>query len=76
MFRDLERIAVDFARELRRAAWNTESVGENALSDLRSILEDALTRIKTEVFGGPAAKRDPEEHPPEEDPQRSDPADS
>jgi DNA-binding PadR family transcriptional regulator len=68
LFRDLERMAVDFARELRRAAWNTESVGENALSDLRSILEDTLTRIKTEVFGGAAAKRAPEDQTPEEDP--------
>jgi DNA-binding PadR family transcriptional regulator len=76
LFRDLERVAVDFARELRRAAWNTESVGENALSDLRSILEDALTRVKTEVFGGAAAKRAPEDKPPEEDPQRPDTADS
>jgi DNA-binding PadR family transcriptional regulator len=55
MFRDLERLAVDFARELRKAAWNTESVGENALGDLRSILEDALTRIKHEVFRGGAS---------------------
>ena len=76
LFRDLERMAVDFARELRRAAWNTESVGENALGDLRSILEDALTRIKTEVFGGAAAKHAHEDTPPEEDPQRSDAADS
>jgi DNA-binding PadR family transcriptional regulator len=75
LFRDLERLAVDFARELRKAAWNTESVGENALSDLRSILEDALTRIKTEVFGGATAKPAPEDKTPE-DPQRSDPADS
>ena len=76
LFRDLERLAVDFARELRRAAWNTESVGENALGDLRSILEDALARIKNEVFGGAAAKPGPEDKTPEEDPQRSDGADS
>jgi DNA-binding PadR family transcriptional regulator len=76
LFRDLERLAVDFARELRKAAWNTESVGENALGDLRSILEDALARIKNEVFGGAAAKPGPEDKTPEEDPQRSDGADS
>jgi DNA-binding PadR family transcriptional regulator len=82
LFRDLERLAVDFARELRKAAWNTESVGENALSDLRSILEDALARIKTEVFGGATAKPGPEDQASEaedqtsEDPQRSDSADS
>jgi DNA-binding PadR family transcriptional regulator len=52
MFRDLERLAVDFGRELRKAAWNTETVGENALGDLRSILEDTLARIKDEVFRG------------------------
>jgi DNA-binding PadR family transcriptional regulator len=70
MFRDLERLAVDFGRELRKAAWNTESIGENALGDLRSILEEALTRIKNEVFRGA---------PPvdgEEDTERDDPADS
>lgn len=58
MFRDLERLAVDFARDLRKAAWDTEFIGENALGDLRSILEDALTRIKDEVFGGAAARED------------------
>ncbi len=56
LFRDLERLAVDFARDLRKAAWNTESVGENAIGDLRSILEDALARIKDEVFGGAPAR--------------------
>ncbi len=69
LFRDLERLAVDFARDLRKAAWSTESVGENALGDLRSILEDALTRIKDEVFGGaparPAGER-PEDARPED----------
>ncbi len=75
LFRDLERLAVDFARDLRRAAWNTESVGENALGDLRSILEDALARIKNEVFRGAAAKPAPEDKTPE-DPERSDSADS
>jgi DNA-binding PadR family transcriptional regulator len=67
MFRDLERLAVDFGRELRKAAWNTESIGENALGDLRSILEDALARIKDEVFHGAApddSKDDPERDGP------------
>ena len=55
LFRDLERLAVEFARELRTAAWHTESVGENALGDLRAILEDTLTKVKDEVFGGAGA---------------------
>ena len=70
LFRDLERLAVDFARELRRAAWNTESIGENALGDLRSILEDALARIKNEVFGGTAAKPGSDQASDEEDQTR------
>jgi DNA-binding PadR family transcriptional regulator len=65
MFRDLERLAVDFGRELRKAAWNTESIGENALGDLRSILEDALARIKDEVFRG--APPDDDKDEPERD---------
>ena len=60
MLRDLERLAVDFARELRKAAWNTESVGEDAIGDLRSILEDTLTRIKDEVFRGGDGSSRPE----------------
>lgn len=70
MFRDLERLAVDFGRELAKAAWNTESIGENALGDLRSILEDALARIKDEVFRGAAPADDAS------DPERDGPTDS
>ena len=80
LFRDLERLAVDFARDLRKAAWNTESVGENALGDLRSILEDALTRIKDEVFGGKSAEdAKPASGPdqaPKQDSERNDTSDS
>jgi DNA-binding PadR family transcriptional regulator len=52
MARDLERMALDFARDLLSAAWRTEAVGTDALTDLRTILEDTLTRIKGEIFGG------------------------
>jgi DNA-binding PadR family transcriptional regulator len=61
LFRDLERLAVDFANQLRRAAWNTDGLREGALGDLRSILEDTLTKIRNDVFrssppdGQPAA---------------------
>ena len=78
LFRDLERLALDFGRELRKAAWNTESVGENALGDLRSILEDALTRIKDEVFGDPEdrAGESDQEKDQEKHPERPDSAES
>jgi len=49
--RDLERMGLDFARELMAASWRTEAFGADALTDLRAILEDTLTRIKDEVFG-------------------------
>ena len=47
---------MDFARDLRKAAWNTESIGENAVGNLRSILEDALARVKNEVFAPPSGQ--------------------
>jgi hypothetical protein len=60
MFRDLERMAIDFARDLRSAAGHAEDVGEGGLGDLRGILEDALTRIKDEVFGDSPGRADAE----------------
>jgi DNA-binding PadR family transcriptional regulator len=50
-FRDLERLAVQFTSDLRRLAMQSSAVGENVISDLRTILEEALDRIKSEIFG-------------------------
>ncbi len=50
-FRDLERLAVQFTSDLRKLAMQSSSSGENVISDLRSILEEALERIKSEIFG-------------------------
>jgi DNA-binding PadR family transcriptional regulator len=49
--RDLERVAVQFTSDLRRVAMQSSTAGENVISDLRTILEDALERIKSEIFG-------------------------
>jgi DNA-binding PadR family transcriptional regulator len=49
--RDLERVAVQFTSDLRRVAMQSSAAGENVISDLRAILEDALERIKSEIFG-------------------------
>jgi len=49
--RDLERLAVQFTADLRKLALQSTAVGENVISDLRTILEDALERIKSEIFG-------------------------
>ena len=53
MLRDLERLAINFASQLRSAAWHTEALGSDKLSELRTILEDTMTRIRDEVFTMP-----------------------
>ena len=49
--RDLERVAVQFTSDLRKLAMQSSVVGENVISDLRTILEEALERIRSEIFG-------------------------
>jgi DNA-binding PadR family transcriptional regulator len=51
-YRDLERLAKQFSRELRAAAWHAQAVSEDALRDLRGILDETIDRIKDEVFKG------------------------
>jgi DNA-binding PadR family transcriptional regulator len=59
--RDLERMAVQFTADIRRLAMQSSAVGENVISDLRTILEEALDRIKSEIFG--SASPEPPEPP-------------
>jgi len=59
MLRDLERLAINFASQLRSAAWHTEALGTDKLSELRAILEDTMTRIRDEVFSVPDQDHDP-----------------
>jgi DNA-binding PadR family transcriptional regulator len=66
--RDLERLAVQFTADLRKLATQSSAAGENVISDLRTILEEALERVKSEIFGpgrepptddtGPGPKQD------------------
>ena len=64
--RDLERLAVQFTSDLRKLATQSSAVGENVISDLRTVLEDALERIKSEIFGAghepPAGDTEDETH--------------
>jgi DNA-binding PadR family transcriptional regulator len=53
---DLEQLARHFTRELRDAAAHAQAVSEEAVGDLRDILDDALDRIKAEVFGSTGAR--------------------
>jgi len=49
-FSDLERMAIQFATELRTAARQTGNIGERSLNDLRDILTDTLAKVRAEVF--------------------------
>jgi DNA-binding PadR family transcriptional regulator len=60
--RDLERLAVQFTADLRKLATQSSAAGENVISDLRTILEEALERVKSEIFG-------PGREPPTDDTQ-------
>jgi DNA-binding PadR family transcriptional regulator len=63
-YRDLERLAKQFSRELRSAAWHAQAVSEDALRDLRGILDETIDRIKDEVFKGMTPPGDPEDGTP------------
>jgi DNA-binding PadR family transcriptional regulator len=57
-FRDLEKLAVQFTSDLKKLAMQSTVVRENVIGDLRAILEEALERVKTEIFGtGPDTPR-------------------
>jgi DNA-binding PadR family transcriptional regulator len=65
-YRDLERLARQFSRELRYAAWQAQAISEDAVHDLRGILEDTIGRIRAEVFtaqGGPQSSGESTEDP-------------
>jgi DNA-binding PadR family transcriptional regulator len=55
-FSDLERMALQFATELRAAAKQAGDLGERSLSDLRDILTDTLAKVRVEVFTDEAAR--------------------
>ena len=71
-FRDLERLAVQFTADLRKLAMQSSSAGENVITDLRTILEEALERIKSEIFGSPHEAPGPDvpDQPTQEHPEQ------
>jgi DNA-binding PadR family transcriptional regulator len=75
--KDLERVAVQFTADLRKLAMQSSAAGENVITDLRTILEEALERIKTEIFGseqGPAGPAGPEAPAQPDDESKDSPA--
>lgn len=76
-FRDLENLAREFASDMRKVAWESESLGGDVLTSLRGILEDTIDRIRTEVFTPPHAPDTGDERAAEEkDDDRPAPPDS
>ena len=52
LLHDLEHTVKDFVREMRRLAWQSSTeAGEDALTELRIILDETLDRVRTEIFG-------------------------
>src|SRR5215831_15494638 len=66
-YRDLERLAKQFSRDLRSAAWHAQAVSEDALRDLRGILDETIDRIKSEVFRGKPPQSDADRDSPQAD---------
>ena len=64
-FGDLERMAMQFATELRAAARQTGNLGDRSLNELRDILTDTLAKVRSEVFTDPKAQPDHAEPGPE-----------
>ena len=65
LLHDLEHTVKDFAREMRRLAWQSSAeAGEDALTELRIILDETLDRIRTEIFDpGPGHPEPPPRDP-------------
>jgi DNA-binding PadR family transcriptional regulator len=68
LLRDLEQTVKDFAREMRRLAWQSSAeAGEDALTELRIILDETLDRVRSEIFGPGHAHPNGPQAPAEED---------
>jgi DNA-binding PadR family transcriptional regulator len=60
LLHDLEHTVKDFAREMRRLAWQSSAeAGEDALTELRIILDETLDRVRSEIFGSEHAQPEP-----------------
>jgi DNA-binding PadR family transcriptional regulator len=68
-FRDFERLARGFANDLRKVAWDSGALGGDVVTNLHAILDEALDRIKSEVFGPAPGSKDPQkkDQPPKGD---------
>jgi DNA-binding PadR family transcriptional regulator len=60
-YRDLERLAKGFTRNLWHAVTQAQAVSEDAVQGLRVILDETIERVKSEVFGATADPVQPEQ---------------
>jgi DNA-binding PadR family transcriptional regulator len=66
LLRELEQTVKGFARDLGRLAWQSgAAAGEDALAELRIILDETLERVRSEIFetGGAHGHDDPRPAP-------------
>jgi DNA-binding PadR family transcriptional regulator len=69
LLRDLEQTVKGFARDLGRLAWQSgAAAGEDALTELRIILDETLERVRSEIFEttGPHGQGHDDPRPPGE----------
>ena len=67
LLRDLEQTVKGFARDLGRLAWQSgAAAGEDALTELRIILDETLERVRSEIFEttGPHGQGHDDPRPP------------
>jgi hypothetical protein len=58
--RDLEQTVKGFVRDLGRLAWQSgATAGEDALTELRIILDETLERVRSEIFAAGGPQGDP-----------------
>ncbi|HEV2377405.1 MAG TPA: PadR family transcriptional regulator [Streptosporangiaceae bacterium] len=60
-YRDLEGLAKGFTRNLWQAVTQAQAISEDAVQELRVILDETIERVRTEVFGGMTAHHQPDQ---------------
>ncbi|MBV9794724.1 MAG: helix-turn-helix transcriptional regulator [Actinobacteria bacterium] len=81
LLHDLEHTVKDFVREMRKMAWQASAeAGEDALTELRIILDETLDRVRSEIFGAEqrpsAGETSPTPEPPAETSSTGGPGDT
>ena len=69
LLKDVEQTVKGFVRDLSRLAWQSgTTAGEDALAELRIILDETLDRVRSEIFDAGHAPKDARPAPDAETP--------